>query len=143
MGKNTKSGKLTGLSEKSSDIILVVLCTIILLIVAYPLYYVLIASVSNPYDVYAGKTFLLPSQFTLDGYKSVFADPGILLGLFNSFKYDHRYGVLCGYALSGGISLKRERSAGTEIFQYLFYHYHVFWRRYGPHLSRCEGDRAD
>lgn len=75
MGKNTKSGKLTGLSEKSSDIILVVLCTIILLIVAYPLYYVLIASVSNPYDVYAGKTFLLPSQFTLDGYKSVFADP--------------------------------------------------------------------
>lgn len=87
MRKNTKSGKLTGLSEKSSDIILVILCTIILLIVAYPLYYVLIASVSNPYDVYAGKTFLLPSQFTLDGYKSVFADPNILLGLFNSFKY--------------------------------------------------------
>lgn len=87
MRENTKSGKLTGLSEKSSDIILVILCTIILLIVAYPLYYVLIASVSNPYDVYAGKTFLLPSQFTLDGYKSVFADPNILLGLFNSFKY--------------------------------------------------------
>lgn len=87
MRKNTKSGKLTGLSEKSSDIILVILCSIILLIVAYPLYYVLIASVSNPYDVYAGKTFLLPSQFTLDGYKSVFADPNILLGLFNSFKY--------------------------------------------------------
>lgn len=87
MKENTKSGKLTGLSEKSSDIILVVLCTVILFIVAYPLYYVLIASVSNPYDVYAGKTFLLPSQFTLDGYKSVFADPNILLGLFNSFKY--------------------------------------------------------
>lgn len=87
MSKNKKSGKLTGLSEKSSDIILVILCTIILLIVAYPLYYVLIASVSDPYDVYAGKTFLLPSQFTLDGYKSVFADPNILLGLFNSFKY--------------------------------------------------------
>lgn len=87
MRENKKAGKLTGLSEKSSDIILVILCTIILLIVAYPLYYVLIASVSNPYDVYAGKTFLLPSQFTLDGYKSVFADPNILLGLFNSFKY--------------------------------------------------------
>lgn len=87
MKRNAKSGKLTGLSEKSSDIILVILCTIILLIVAYPLYYVLVASVSNPYDVYAGKTFLLPSQFTLDGYKSVFADPNILLGLFNSFKY--------------------------------------------------------
>ena len=87
MKENTKSGKLTGLSEKSSDIVLVVICAIILFIVAYPLYYVLIASVSNPYDVYAGKTFLLPSQFTLDGYKSVFADPSILTGLFNSFKY--------------------------------------------------------
>ncbi len=87
MKANTKSGKLTGLSEKSSDIILVVICAIILFIVAYPLYYVLIASVSDPYDVYAGKTFLLPSQFTLDGYKSVFADPNILTGLINSFKY--------------------------------------------------------
>lgn len=87
MEKNKKVGKLSGFSERTSDIVLVVLCIIILLIVAYPLYYVLIASVSNPYDVYAGKTFLLPSQFTLDGYQSVFADPGILLGLFNSFKY--------------------------------------------------------
>ncbi len=87
MRTNTKSGKLTGLSEKSSDIILVVFCSMILFIVAYPLYYVLIASVSNPYDVYVGKTFLLPSQFTLDGYKAVFADANILIGLFNSFKY--------------------------------------------------------
>ena len=87
MKANTKEGKLTGLSEKSSDIILVVICAIILFIVAYPLYYVLIASVSDPYDVYAGKTFLLPSQFTLDGYKSVFADSSILVGIVNSFKY--------------------------------------------------------
>jgi len=87
MKANTKEGKLTGLSEKSSDIILVAICAVILFIVAYPLYYVLIASVSNPYDVYAGKTFLFPSQFTLDGYKSVFADDSILVGLLNSFKY--------------------------------------------------------
>ena len=87
MKANKKSGKPAGFSEKSSDIVLVVICAIILFIVAYPLYYVLVASVSNPYDVYAGKTFLLPSQFTLDGYKSVFADPNILTGLFNSFKY--------------------------------------------------------
>lgn len=82
-----KSGTPTGFSEKTSDIILVVICAIVLLIVAYPLYYVLIASVSNPYDVFAGKTFLLPSQFTLDGYKAVFADSSILTGLLNSFKY--------------------------------------------------------
>ena len=42
-----------GMSDKTSDIILVAICAIALIIVAYPLYYVLVASVSDPYDVYA------------------------------------------------------------------------------------------
>ena len=87
MRADRKTGKLSGLSERTSDIILVVVCAVVLFIVAYPLYYVLVASVSDPYDVYAGKTFLLPSQFTMDGYKAVFAEPQILTGLLNSFKY--------------------------------------------------------
>ena len=87
MNTLTKSQKTKGFSEKASDYILIAICVVVLFIVAYPLYYVLIASVSNPYDVYAGKTFLLPSQFTWDGYKAVFADPGILLGYWNSIKY--------------------------------------------------------
>lgn len=87
MRAKTKSKRLTGFSERTSDIILVAICVVILLIVAYPLYYVLIASFSNPYEVYAGKTFLLPSQFTLDGYKAVFADNSIITGYLNSIKY--------------------------------------------------------
>jgi len=87
MEMNKKSEKLSGLSEKASEIVLVAICLIVILIVAYPLYYVLIASFSDPYDVYAGKTFLLPSGFTLDGYKSVFADPNIVTGFINSIKY--------------------------------------------------------
>ena len=75
------------MSERASEIILITFCTLIMLIVAYPLYYVLIASISDPYDVYAGKTFLLPSQFTLKGYESVFADPKIFTGYINSIKY--------------------------------------------------------
>ncbi len=84
MAKNKISN---GLSERTSDIILVVITAVVLFLVAYPLYYVLIASFSNPYDVYAGKTFLLPSQFTLDGYKAVFADANIPIGYMNSIKY--------------------------------------------------------
>ena len=82
-----RKNQLTGLSDKMSDVILVTMCTLIMLIVAYPLYYVLIASISDPYDVYAGKTFLLPSQFTLQGYESVFADQRIFSGYMNSLKY--------------------------------------------------------
>lgn len=82
-----RNNKPQGLSEKASDIILVGLCLVVLFIVAYPLYYVLVASVSNPYDVYAGKTFLFPSQFSMNGYKAVFADNSIIQGYFNSIKY--------------------------------------------------------
>ncbi len=79
--------KTSGLSDKASDIVLVVVCTIILVIIAYPLYYVVVASISDPYDVYAGKTFLLPSQFTLEGYKTVFQNTNLLNGFVNSVKY--------------------------------------------------------
>ncbi len=82
-----KANGATGLSDRTSDMILAVICVVILFIIAYPLYYVLIASVSNPYDVYAGKTFFLPSEFTLDGYKAVFADSSIVTGYLNTIKY--------------------------------------------------------
>ncbi|MBQ7994239.1 MAG: carbohydrate ABC transporter permease [Solobacterium sp.] len=82
-----KDKKSLGLSDTTSDIILVVVTAIVVFLVAYPLYYVLVASFSNPYDVYAGKTFLLPSGFTLKGYQSVFADPQLLTGYKNSIKY--------------------------------------------------------
>ncbi|MBR4392824.1 MAG: carbohydrate ABC transporter permease, partial [Oscillospiraceae bacterium] len=39
------------------------------------------------YDVYAGKTFLLPSKFTLEGYKAVFSNSNLLNGFLNSVKY--------------------------------------------------------
>lgn len=82
-----KSGKTGGMSDRASDILLVALSVLILAVVAYPLYYILIASFSNPYDVYAGKTFVLPSQFSLEGYAAVFADDSILLGYWNSIRY--------------------------------------------------------
>ena len=84
MAKNKTSN---GLSDRTSDVILVVITAVVLFLVAYPLYYVVIASVSDPYEVYAGKTFLFPSGFTLDGYKAVFLNDGIVSGFLNSVKY--------------------------------------------------------
>ncbi len=85
MLKNRKHSK--GASDRTSDIVLVVMSVIIVILIAYPLYYVLVASVSNPYDVYAGKTFLFPSDFNLDGYKAVFSDDSLVKGYVNSVKY--------------------------------------------------------
>lgn len=82
-----KRNTSTGMSDKTSDVILVVATALIMLIIAYPLYYVIVASISDPYDVYAGKTFLLPSKFTLEGYKAVFSNSNLLNGFLNSVKY--------------------------------------------------------
>lgn len=83
---NRKQGMHT-MSDKASDVVLVVLTAIIMLIIAYPLYYVIVASVSDPYDVYAGKTFLLPSQFTLEGYQMVFKNTSLFNGFLHSILY--------------------------------------------------------
>lgn len=110
-----------GLSDKASDVVLVIFCTVIMLLVAYPLYYVLVASVSNPYDVYAGKTFLLPSQFTLDGYKAVFADSSIFSGLLNSIKYTivgTVYSVAMIYLVA--YPLSRHNMPGRTFFSIFF-----------------------
>ena len=85
MGKN--KNKVGGMSDRTSDIILVAITFVVMFLVAYPLYYVLIASFSNPYDVYAGKTFIFPSDFSLKGYQAVFADSNIFTGYINSIKY--------------------------------------------------------
>ena len=87
MNSGKTNGKASGFSERTSDIIIIVISLIFMLLIAYPLYYIVIASFSNPYDVYAGKTFLLPSGFTLAGYKAVFADNSIVTGYINSIKY--------------------------------------------------------
>lgn len=75
------------LSDKTSDVVLVILTLVIMLIIAYPLYYVIVASFSDPYDVYAGKTFLWPSKFTLEGYATVFKNSSLLNGFLHSIMY--------------------------------------------------------
>lgn len=109
------------MNKATSDIILVVICIAILLIVAYPLYYVLVASVSDPYDVYAGKTFLLPKGFTLDGYKAVFADDSIVIGYWNSIKYTvigTAFSVIMIYLTAYPLSVKE--LPGRKFFSIFF-----------------------
>lgn len=69
--------KKTGIHELKQDRVfhgfMVALWCIVLFIVLYPLYLVLIASISDPDAVYAGKVFLYPVGFSLRGYQAVLA----------------------------------------------------------------------
>lgn len=59
-------------------------CTLIFLIVAYPLYFVVIASFSDATMVQQGKAILAPAGFTLEGYRRVFNDVRIWNGYINT-----------------------------------------------------------
>ena len=58
-----------------------------LLVVLYPLYFVVIASFSNPNAVAAGEVWLYPRDITLDAYETVFENQEILMGYRNTIFY--------------------------------------------------------
>ncbi|WP_029192438.1 carbohydrate ABC transporter permease [Paenibacillus harenae] len=82
------------------DIINYTLLTIGMLLILYPLYFVLIASFSDPNLIYSGDIWLLPKGLTLDGYARIFADATIWTGYGNSLIY-----AIVGTAISVTITL--------------------------------------
>lgn len=58
-----------------------------LLIVLYPLVYIVSASFSDPIAVTAGRVWLFPVDFTLRGYEVTFQNPQIITGYLNSLFY--------------------------------------------------------
>lgn len=58
-----------------------------LLIVLYPLYFVLIASISSPNDVVSGNVIMFPKGITLEGYERIFKDTRIWTGYGNTILY--------------------------------------------------------
>jgi putative aldouronate transport system permease protein len=67
---------------------------------AYPLYFIFIASFSNPSDVANGKIWLVPTGIFLDGYKRIFEHQPIWIGYRNTVLY-----TLSSTALSLALTL--------------------------------------
>jgi putative aldouronate transport system permease protein len=63
------------------------LLILLLASVVYPLYFVLIASVSSPGAIYNGKVWLYPVMPTLDGYHRIWQSSDIWIGYWNSLRY--------------------------------------------------------
>ncbi|MBT2759075.1 carbohydrate ABC transporter permease [Mesobacillus foraminis] len=81
----SKKGKST--SDLIFDMVIFVLCAFVFLIVAYPLYFVIIASVSDSTLVSTGQVTLYPKGFSLFGYKEIFNDSRIWVGYKNTIIY--------------------------------------------------------
>ena len=80
-----------GARESIDDRIFMVLVGLTLaaavVITIYPLWYVLIASVSDPNLVYAGRVLLMPKGFTLEAYEALWNDDSLMRGYANSLYY--------------------------------------------------------
>ena len=109
------------LSDKVFDVVNVVIMSVLLLIVAYPLYFVVIASISDPFDIATGKVFLFPASVNLAGYKEIFKSNDILTGYRNSIFYTV-VGTMINLALTmtSAYSLSRKDMPGRNLFMMIF-----------------------
>ena len=73
--------------DRILNAVLYVLLSLILLAVAYPLFFVTIASISDPVLVNTGKVWIVPRGVTLDGYAKIVQHQDLLRGYRNSLAY--------------------------------------------------------
>lgn len=69
------------------DVVNVLLVVLITAIIAYPLYFCVIASFSDPAEVAAGHTLVWIKDFTLDAYKLVLKEDQLWVGYRNTIIY--------------------------------------------------------
>ena len=107
--------------DKVFDIVNTLLLVFIFLIILYPLYYVVIASFSDPDLVLTGKIFLLPKGFQLDSYKKVFSNSEVMNGYMHTIMYA-AVGTCINLAvtLTAGYALSRPDLRGRKGFTLFF-----------------------
>ena len=98
------------------DTIIFIILTALLLIVAYPLWWVIISSISDPKAVSGGQVVWYPVGLTFRGYLEVFEDKLIVRSFLNSVLYTV-CGVLVNLAvtLPTAYALSRDRFSGKKI----------------------------
>ncbi|HTG68695.1 MAG TPA: carbohydrate ABC transporter permease [Candidatus Udaeobacter sp.] len=103
------------------DVINYTVLTIGMLLILYPLYFVLIASFSDPNRIFSGEIWLFPKGLTLDGYDRIFKDAMIWIGYGNSLLY-----AVVGTAISVTLTLlaayplARKDFVGRGLFMWFF-----------------------
>ncbi|EHI70885.1 carbohydrate ABC transporter permease [Streptococcus ictaluri] len=108
-------------SDVLFDISLYVIACLIILLVIYPLWFVFIASFSDPSSVARGDVLLWPKEWSLNAYRTLLQDRSIWIGYRNTILYTF-FGILFGLAvnLPAGYALSRQELLGKKVIQFLF-----------------------
>lgn len=82
MGRNRDFSK-----DRLANILFYIIAVIMILLIVYPLWFVIIASFSNPADVANGEVWLWPKKWDLSGYKELFKQEQIWISYRNTIIY--------------------------------------------------------
>ena len=108
------------LADRVFNAVILVILTLFLLIVAYPLYFIIIASFSDPTLVATGQVLFYPRGLTLDAYLEVFRNKSIWIGYRNTIFYAVG-GTLWSLFLTvpAAYALSKKRLRGRAFFMFL------------------------
>ncbi|PLT44455.1 carbohydrate ABC transporter permease [Paenibacillus sp. FSL W8-1187] len=113
--------------DRAFGIVVYAVLGIVSLIVLYPLYYVLIASFSEPLKIMNGEIWLWPKGFTIDSYAKILDNDAILRGFLNTVLYtvagtalNLTMTVLAAYPLSRSDFVGRSLFMGLMVFTMFF-----------------------
>lgn len=118
--KNSKKVKISRTDQIfyiTADVIL----WLLVLLVSYPLIYILSASFSDPSNVAAGKVYLWPVGFSLRGYEEVFRHDQVWVGYRNTIFYTV-FGTFINVSMTmmAAFGLSKRNLPGKNLFTFLF-----------------------
>ncbi len=116
------------LSDRLFDLYNTALFIVVLIVILYPLYFILIASVSDPVAVNSGKVWFWPANVSWKGYAAIVNHHQIWLGYRNSLFYAVLgAGISTAVTISGGYALSRKDLFGRKIIM-LFILFTMFFQ---------------
>lgn len=98
-----------------------IIMAIVLIVVLWPLIFIVSSSFSSKEAVLAGRVFLLPVDFSLEGYKAVFSTGEVLIGYRNTIFYTV-VGTFLNVLLTmaGAYPLSRKDLPYRKVLMFLF-----------------------
>ncbi|MEC0124953.1 carbohydrate ABC transporter permease [Paenibacillus pabuli] len=104
-----------------AEAILYAFAILFLIAVIYPIYFIIIASFSDPSAVANGQVWVFPKGFTLEGYKELLRHENIWIGYRNTILYTV-VGTLFGLVvnISAAYALSRKDLVGRKFFSLFF-----------------------
>lgn len=118
--KRTNRKKKTW-SEKLFTFFIYAMAIALMLVIVYPLWFVIIASFSNPADVANGNVWFWPKEWRLDGYLKLFEQRLIWRSYFNTIFYTVA-GTLFALVVNvpAGFVLTRKDMVGHKWFVWIY-----------------------